>query len=114
MLRAVNHTRDKLIAGSVKQCTSFIDRFFGLMFTRSLAQDSGLALIPCNSIHMFWMNYPIDAIFLDKDGIVVGLVKGIKPWHVSKMFRQAITCIEVNVGTIEATETQIGDLIEFR
>jgi uncharacterized membrane protein (UPF0127 family) len=109
----VNLTRDKLIAGSVKQCNSFIDRFFGLMFTRSLAQDSGLALKPCNSIHMFWMNYPIDAIFLDKDGIVVGLARGIKPWQVSNIFRQAITCIEVNVGTIEKTQTEPGDRIEL-
>jgi uncharacterized protein len=111
LYRVVNATRQKILAEPAKKSTDFLGRALGLMFTKSLAAGTGLILEPCNSIHMFWMNYAIDAIFLDKNARVVGLVPEIKPWRASKMFLHATTCVELPAGTIAKTDTRIGDTL---
>ena len=56
------------------------------------------------------MLYAIDAVFVDKANKVVALVKGIKPWCVSAMYFDAHACLELPVGTIDSTNTEVGDL----
>ena len=41
----------------------------------------GLLIPHCNAIHTFFMSYPIDATFLDKEGRVVKTVRNIRPWR---------------------------------
>jgi pSer/pThr/pTyr-binding forkhead associated (FHA) protein len=60
---------------------------------------------------MFWMSYAIDAIFLDKNARVVGLVQEIKPWRASKVFLHATACVELPAGTIARSDTRIGDTL---
>jgi uncharacterized protein len=60
---------------------------------------------------MFGMTYPIDAVFLDKSGAVVGLVENIGPNKVSAYYKTARGCLELPAGTISDTGTQLGDLI---
>lgn len=61
---------------------SFTTRFMGLMGRNkeSLPSGHGLWILPCNSIHMFFMKFPIDVIFLSKKHRVVNMVRGVKPW----------------------------------
>ena len=59
------------VAGSVVMADNPWQRFMGLMGKRELAADAGLCLRPCSSIHMFFMRIALDAVFLDKDGVVV-------------------------------------------
>jgi uncharacterized protein len=109
LFRVVNSTRQKILANQAQIKLGFFGRALGLMFTKSLPLDGGLILSPCSSIHMFWMAYAIDAIFLDKKSRVVGLVKEIKPWRTSKIFLHAAACIELPPGTIARSDTRIGD-----
>jgi len=111
LYRVVNATRQKTLAEQAKKNTDFWGRAKGLMFSKSLPAGSGLILQPCNSIHMFWMSYPIDAIFLDKQDRVVGLVQEIKPWRASKMYLQAHTCVELPPSTIANSQTCVGDTL---
>lgn len=83
------------------------------MFSASLPKGGGLVIEPCKQIHMFWMFYAIDAIFIDKTGTVVGIAKGIKPWTISKFFGKAQSVIEVPSGTADDTGTAEGDQIKF-
>lgn len=64
---------------------------------------------PCNSIHMFFMRYPLDIVFLDKAGKVVFIYRGIKPWRMGRIVRGAKSALELPEGTIDRTDTQIGD-----
>ena len=79
-----------------------------------LSEGEGLYLAPCQSIHMIGMKYAIDAIFVDKKGAVVGLVKNIQPLSISDYFWKAYGCLELPSGTIDATGTMIGDRLEFK
>jgi len=68
-----------------------------------------LVIEPCNSIHMFFMRYSLDVIFVDRDGRVLFLYEGIKPWRVGRLVKGARMAIELPTGTINRTNTEVGD-----
>ncbi len=108
-----NRTRGTTLAACARLADNFLQRAKGLLFTRSLDCGQGLYLMPCRSIHMFGMAYAIDAVFLDKDGLVVGLVENIQPGQVSAYFKSACGCLELPVGTVASTGTTVGDQVEM-
>jgi uncharacterized membrane protein (UPF0127 family) len=95
----------------VKLADGFLLRLKGLLFTKSLPSGQALYLSPCQQIHMFGMAYALDALFLSKDGKVIGLVENLKPWRMSAMHLKATGCLELPAGTISNTKTRVGDQV---
>ena len=60
---------------------------------------------------MIGMRYAIDAVFMDKKGVVVGILENFAPGRISSMFFNAHSCLELPAGTVEKTGTTIGDSI---
>ncbi len=108
-MQITNETRGATLADNARRADSFVARGRGLMFSPPLPQGGGLVISPCNSIHMFFMRYPLDIIFLDASGKVVFMYRGIKPWRMGRVVRGAKMAIELPEGTIGASGTQIGD-----
>lgn len=77
-------------------------RFRGLMFRESIGPDDGLLLMPCNSIHTFFMRFDIDVIFLNKKMEVVELRERVKPRRIGPMCRRAHAVLECAAGFIAA------------
>src|ERR1700682_880481 len=63
--RAVHERTGKVLADDLELATSIVALTAGLMFRRTLEPGRGLWLNPCNGIHMMFMRFPIDAVFLD-------------------------------------------------
>lgn len=99
----------KTVAGAVSMADTPWQRFVGLMGKRELAADAGLCLRPCSSIHMFFMRMAVDAVFLDKDGMVVRMYSSLRPWRVTRVVRKAKSCIELPAGTLVAAGVKVGD-----
>ena len=59
-------------------------RLRGLMLRASLPQDEGMLFRPAGSIHMFFMRFPIDAVFCDRDLVVIGVERDLKPWKTAR------------------------------
>ena len=57
------------------------ERMRGLMGRRPPAPGRGMLIPRCNCIHTFFMRFAIDAAFLDGDGRVVKVVRGVRPWR---------------------------------
>ncbi|MDR0634598.1 MAG: DUF192 domain-containing protein [Azoarcus sp.] len=55
-------------------------RLRGLILTARPAMGSGLLIVPCNSIHMIGMRYPLEALSLSKDGRVLKISRLLPPW----------------------------------
>jgi hypothetical protein len=106
-----NATRDTTLAHRATKARNFLARGKGLMFSSPLPQGGGLVIDPCNSIHMFFMRFPLDVLFLDKEGRVVFAYRGIKPWRVGRIVKGARLAIELPEGVLDATGTQVGDLV---
>ena len=94
-------------------------KFLGLMGRPSLPAGSGLWLSGTNGIHMLFMRFPIDAVFLGKpttDGArrVVALRRGLRAWTGVVWFvRGADGVVELPAGTIDATRTAVGDIVRL-
>ena len=62
--------------------TTLWKRTKGLLGRAGMADDEGL-WIPTSSIHMFGMRFAIDVVYADREGRVLKLVRGIRPWRAS-------------------------------
>jgi uncharacterized membrane protein (UPF0127 family) len=114
LLSIHNASKGTCLAENARLANDFFARLRGLLFTSPLKPGEGLCLEGCGSIHMFGMTYAIDAVFIDRNDLVVGLVENIKPWMMSRIYGQACRCLEIPVGTISATATTIGDRLEIK
>lgn len=80
MRRLINITREQIVVEHLDLADTWWTRFRGLMMRRALPPDAGLLIEPCTSIHMMWMRFPIDAIWLDSERRVAKVSRGIPPW----------------------------------
>jgi uncharacterized membrane protein (UPF0127 family) len=84
----------------VREAKSAVERFVGLLGTKNIESDEGLLIHQCNSIHTFFMAYPIDVIFLDKSEKVIKIIRNLKPWRMTSMYWKASKVLELKAGTI--------------
>ncbi len=112
-MKAFNVTRQTVISDNLVVAETFLARLVGLLNRNSLKEGEGLLIPSCQCIHMFFMKFPIDAVFIDKNNIVVGLVKNIRPFGLSPLFWKATSTIELPVGTIQRSATEVGDILQF-
>src|SRR4051812_2743533 len=54
-------------------------RMKGLLGRDALAPGEGILLRPAGSIHMLFMRFAIDAIFCDRDLVVIDVVRDLAP-----------------------------------
>lgn len=81
------------------------------MGKKGLPPDGGLIIDPCKGVVCFFMRFPIDVVFLDREGRVVHLVEDLRPWKTSKIVGASKLVVELPTGTISRTQTQLGDTI---
>ena len=77
--------------------TSPLTRMRGLLGRSSLAHDEGMLFRPAGSIHMFFMRFAIDAVFCDRDLVVIDVERDLKPWRTASR-RGAKVVIELASG----------------
>jgi uncharacterized membrane protein (UPF0127 family) len=110
--RLVHPRSGRVLAERLRLPRTFVGRSLGLMFRRSLGAGEGLWLRPCNGIHMFFVRFPIDAVFLDRSQRVVRAYPGLKPWRVVPFVRRAHSVVEVPAGTIAGLDLEPGEPVE--
>lgn len=72
-------------------------RMRGLLGRASLAPGEGMLFRPAGSIHMFFMRFTIDAVFCDRDLVVLDVVSSLRPWRMASR-RGAKVVIELGEG----------------
>ena len=73
---------EKTVLGvRAKVARTFRERARGLIGRPSPPPGEGMLITRCNAIHTFFMRYPIDVVFLDRDGNPVKTVRNIRPWR---------------------------------
>lgn len=112
MVTLRNNTRDTTIARAEWR-GSMLGRARGLLGKKGLAHGEGIVISPCTSVHMFFMRFGLDVVYIDRDYQVVKAVRDLKPFRVSFGGRGAHIAIELPVGTIEAAKIERGDQLEI-
>jgi uncharacterized membrane protein (UPF0127 family) len=87
-------------------------RMRGLLGRKSLDPGSGMLLTPESSVHMFFMHFPIDVVFLDRDHKVVGVRHELRPWKMAGA-RRAHAALELPAGAAAAAGVAEGDVLVF-
>jgi hypothetical protein len=116
-MAARNRTRSTVLASDVEVASGLWGKFKGLMGRATLPDGSALWLPDSNGIHMMFMRFGIDAVFLGRaeaDGTrpVVSVHERLPVWRgLVPLVRGAHGVLELPVGTISATGTAVGDRI---
>ena len=109
LVRIENVTRASTVAERVLVASSNVDRGVGLLKTPEVKPGEGMWIERSPSIHMFFMRYAIDAVFVSKTGRVTKVVVNLKPWRVVWWARGARDCLELRAGAAAESGTQAGD-----
>ena len=113
--QAFNQTRQRFLATHVSVAQTHWTRLRGLLGTPKddFRNGCGLWIRPCRGVHTLAMTFPLDVIYLDRDGTVVHLESNLQPWRFSPIRLQAASVLELPVNVIAETETALGDRIEI-
>lgn len=87
---------------------SFLLRLRGLMGQNRLPKATGLLLAPCNSVHMCFMRFAIDVIYLDKEYEIIKIVNNLRPWLGLSMCRSAWATLEMTAGEADRCGLEVG------
>jgi len=112
-VRAVNVTRDQVLADRMDWAGTSATRRRGLLGRETFEHGEGIYLAPCQWIHMFGMRFAIDVAFLDKKGRVLAVHHRLKPGRVSRLVWRADGALELPAGVLASTDTQVGDTISL-
>jgi uncharacterized protein len=112
-MKVVNLSNGAEIANEITKAHHFFSRLKGLMFSKSLPEGHGLHIQPCRSIHTFFMNYPIDVLYLNKDFEIVGLDENLQPAKMGQVYKNGYSVLELTSGTIQKSGTKVGNKIKI-
>jgi uncharacterized membrane protein (UPF0127 family) len=87
-----------------------VSRMRGLLGRSELRPGEGLLLRPASAIHTWFMRFPIDAVFLDRDWRVVGISDDVRPWR-ARSRRGAKAVLELPAGESARKQLAVGDLL---
>jgi uncharacterized protein len=85
-----------------------LTRMKGLLGRRELPSDEGILLKPASSVHMAFMRFAIDAVFLDRELRVVKVAADLKPWRMAGS-RGAKSVLEIPAGEAARRGLSVGD-----
>lgn len=101
------------MAEAAEVAESFLARGVGLIGRKDWSRGDGLVILPCNSVHCFFMSIPIDVAYVDSKGSVCRLAPNLKPWRIGPIALRARYVVELPAGTLDRTACQIGDRLEL-
>jgi uncharacterized membrane protein (UPF0127 family) len=109
----VNERTGSVVAETLETAFDSGTRRRGLLGRDSLAAGAALVLAPCNTIHTVRMRFPIDVVFVARDGRVTKIVERLAVWRAAVSF-SAFATIELCAGSVSRCGIDVGDRIVVR
>ena len=103
----------KRVVDTVWLADNWLGRLRGLLGRPPLAPGQGLLLSPCDGVHTFWMGYPLDVVFLDRAGRVLGWRERVRPWRACRQ-SGARSTLELSAGGVAALRPVLGENLQWR
>lgn len=107
-----NVTRGTQLGEAIQRAATPSARRTGLLKHAALAPGEGIWIVPCEAVHTFFMKFPIDVIYLNRNKTVRKLVPNMAPWRMSCCI-PAHSVLELAANEISRTLTTVGDKLEF-
>lgn len=100
---------DEVVTPHLVRADTMWTRMRGLLGRGALSPSEGLWISPCTSIHMFFMRFPIDAVFIDEKLQVVRVCEDLKPWRMARGGKFAHSVLELPPGKAAFFNIRVGD-----
>jgi len=117
-MRLINKTTGEVLANRVELADTFWRRFRGLMFRRNFRRGQALLFKLSKpsryGVHMFFVRFPIDLLYLNSKFSVVDMRQTLGPWRIHRPRVKANYIVELPVGTISRTRTKLGHKLALR
>jgi uncharacterized membrane protein (UPF0127 family) len=113
MAALVNERTHSPIATDVELAETRATRRRGLLGRDGLDPQAALMLTPCLAVHTAFMRFPIDIVFLDRDGFAVKLVNDVRPWRMAAS-ASAHSVVELAAGSLRRHAVALGDRLYLK
>jgi uncharacterized protein len=117
-LRALNQTRATVLCGHLEEAGGVAGKSRGLLGRDGLEAEAGMLfeagwLEPFMCMHMLFMRFAIDVVFLNRQGKVIRINRNLRPWRISSIVWGARIALELPAGGAALSRTEVGDQIIF-
>ena len=112
LYKITNKTKNTLISQKAKIADNFFKRLIGLMFRKSIDKEEVLVFKRAPSIHTFFMRFPIDIVFLDKEMRIIRICRTVKPWRAVFCQGSLFTLEFSSSGAFEKS-LELGNVLEL-
>ena len=117
-LRAVNQTRATVLCEHLEEAVGMTGKSRGLLGRESLGAQAGMLfeagrLEPFMCVHMLFMRFAIDVVFLNRQGRAIRIDRNLRPWRISSIVWGARKALELAAGAAARSQTEVGDQIIF-
>ena len=118
ILRALNQTRSTILCARLEDAGGISGQSRGLLGRTGLEPGQGMLFVrgriePFMWMHMFFMRFPIDIVFLDAGDTVIRINHRLNPWRVSSVVFSARRALEIAAGEAARSGTVVGDKVSF-
>lgn len=104
----VNERTAAIVARHVELATTRAERRKGLLGRDGLNPSAAIMIAPCKAVHTWFMRFPIDVLFVDRDGRAVKIVRDLKPWRMAAA-TGAHAVVEFAAGSLH--DIAVGDRV---
>lgn len=108
-MKLINRTKNRTVSEQLVVANSFGSRLKGLLGKKSIPNDLALWIPRCDSIHTFFMKFPIDVVFVDGNFVVRRLYRNLLPWRMTLPNWTNKSVFEFASGVIDSTPLELGD-----
>ena len=108
-----NTERHSVLGNAIEVAGTASSRAKGLLGRESLAAGEGLLFKHCGSLHTFFMRFPIDIVYMNRNGRVLKSAQAVPPFRLVAAPWHAFYALELPVGSIGASNTRPGDHLRF-
>jgi len=112
-MKIINKSKGSVLADTIVVAETPLKRMKGLLGRDIFNKGEALIIKPSNSIHTFFMRFPIDLLFVDRNNRIVKAVSSLKPYRLIPICWHGKYVIELPAGTILASSTQPGDSLQI-
>jgi uncharacterized membrane protein (UPF0127 family) len=112
-IRVVNKTREGVLGTRVQVADRWWQRVRGFLGRGRPADGEGILLSPCRAVHMIGIGFPLDVVFIDREGVVQAVYPSLRPGRMTRFHRSAEYALELPAGTIVSTGTVVADRIAW-
>ena len=99
---------EKTVVERCIQADRFGSRLIGLLNKKSITSQEALILVPCDMVHTIVMRFPIDIIFVNREGLVLKIIENLKPTRIAARVPGAWAVIEAKSGMAEVLGIKPG------